>query len=255
MTAILATPRVEFPRAPQRQRGFTMIELMIALLIGLFLMGGLIGLVQSNKRAFTSQSQLAQLQDNERLALTMMNDVIQQAGYFPNPTLYTAAQSLAAVTVPVAGAYLAGQYITGIAGTAPTGDTVSVRYATATGDGILNCSGGSNTSGTNQSYANTFSVIASGNVSQLVCTDQSGTAYPLVNNVTNLTVTYGVNTSGSGNNVDTYMTTAQVIAAGAWNKVITAQVQLTFNNPLYPTAGQPQTLSITRTINIMSQSG
>ncbi len=68
------------------QDGFTLIELMIALLIGLFLAGGLLVLVQDNRRVFGNQNQLAQLQDSERLALSMMTDVIQMAGYFPDPT-------------------------------------------------------------------------------------------------------------------------------------------------------------------------
>jgi type IV pilus assembly protein PilW len=239
----------------RRQHGFTMVELMVALLIGLFLMGGLVGLVQSNKRAFTSQNLLSQLQDSERLALTMMNDVIDQAGYFPDPTLNTAASAL-----PASGSFALGQPITGTYSATAPGDTISVRYTTANGDGILNCTGGSNTSGANASYVNTFSVVVTAGVSQLVCT-LNGTAYPLVNNVTDLSVLYGVNTSGSGNNVDTYMTAAQVTAATAWSKVISARVTLTFTNPLVnapgqPAAGaQPATFQITRNIDLMSQAG
>jgi hypothetical protein len=46
-----------------------------------------------------------------------------------------------------------------------------------------------------------------------------------------------------------------VVAAAAWNKVISAQVTLTFNNPLYGTPGQPQYVSIVRKIGLMSQTG
>ena len=45
-------------------RGFTLIELMVAILIGLFLIGGLLTLVQAMKRTSTMQSGLSQLQDN-----------------------------------------------------------------------------------------------------------------------------------------------------------------------------------------------
>jgi type IV pilus assembly protein PilW len=237
-------------RPSHRQRGFTMIELMIALLIGLFLMGGLLSLLQSNKRAFTSQNKLSQLQDSERLAMTMLNDVVEQAGYFPDPTLNTALS-----TLPLSGSFAQGQSLTG--STAGTGDTISVRYTTANGDGILNCTGGTNTTGANFTYVNTFSVkVNAQGVSQLVCTREDGTPYPLVNNVTSMTALYGVNTIGSGDNVDTYMTAAQVTAAADWNNVISVQVTLTFNNPLYaPGQGQPQTLQITRNINIMKQTG
>ena len=66
-----------------RARGFTLVELLVSLLIGLFLLGGLLTLVQNNKRTFTTQNSLAQLQDGERLAMSVMTDVIQTAGYFP----------------------------------------------------------------------------------------------------------------------------------------------------------------------------
>ena len=62
------------------QRGFTLIELMIALLIALFLIGGLLTLVQAMKSTSISQSGMSQLQDNERMAMTLMTDVIQSTG-------------------------------------------------------------------------------------------------------------------------------------------------------------------------------
>ncbi len=63
--------------------GFTLIELMIALLIGVFLLGALLTIVQTNRAVFGDQNKMAQLQDAERMAMTMMSDVIQSAGYFP----------------------------------------------------------------------------------------------------------------------------------------------------------------------------
>src|ERR1700722_10704503 len=92
----------------QRQGGFTMVEIMVALLIGLFLMGGLMTLLQNNRKAFSSQSLLGQLQDSERLAMTMMTGVIQQSGFFPDPTLNPPASAL-----PLAGSFAAGQGLTG----------------------------------------------------------------------------------------------------------------------------------------------
>jgi type IV pilus assembly protein PilW len=236
-------------RSAHHQRGFSMIELMIALLIALFLLGGLMGLVQSNKAAFLGQNQLSQLQDSERLAISMLTDVIEQAGYFPDPTLNTAASTMPAVAPFAQGQSLYGTY------NFPSPDTISVRYTTANNDGIINCMGGTNSTGSNHAYTNTFSIVVTGGVSQLVCTRETGTVYPLVSNVAGMSILYGVNTSGSGNNVDTYMTATQVTAAADWNNVISAQVTLKFNNLLYPNAGQPQYFTIVRTINIMNQTG
>ena len=53
--------------------------------IGLFLLGGLLTIVQTNRAVFGNQNQLALLHDSERMAMTLIADVVQSAGYFPDP--------------------------------------------------------------------------------------------------------------------------------------------------------------------------
>jgi type IV pilus assembly protein PilW len=251
------------------QQGFTLIEILIALLIGVFLLGALLTIVQANRRVYGDQSQLAQLQDSERMALTLMTDVIQMAGYFPNPTQNTLDGSLPA-TAPFQSA---GQSIFGKTASSAFGDQISVRYMTAGSDGILNCSGLSNPNptpaagGANILYVNTFSVVNG----QLVCTLTSSAApttsvqYNLVSGVTNATtnfgitnlvILYGVNTTGAGNAVDTYFSANQMSTVN-WNNVISVLIQLTFSNPLYTNGSttQPQTIEIQRVVGIMNQLG
>jgi type IV pilus assembly protein PilW len=235
---------------------------MIALLIGLFLLGGLSILVQDNKRTFTTQNSLSQLQDSQRLAMSMITDIVQQTGYFVNPRRFTLGTALIAQgTIP------AGQPISGVYGGGPTsapGDTIIVRYQTNSGDGILNCTGQSNTTGAPQAYMNSFYVAVNGGVSQLMCAMTAGGAaavtVPLVNNVKSLGILYGVNTSGFGSNVNRYMTATQVTAAGDWTNVISVQVTLVFVNPLYSATNvgqgtQPQTISFSRVVSLMADTG
>jgi type IV pilus assembly protein PilW len=240
------------------QQGFTLLELMIAMTIGLFLAGALLTVVQTNKRVFLNQNQLEQMQDGQRMAMTLMADIIQSAGYFPDPTTNTVGSAFGAT-----GSFATTQTITGNLGAAPpgSGDSISVRYVTAPQDGILNCSGLSNTNalgGANINYVNTFAVVAGVPSGQLVCTDQSGTAYPLVSGVTNLTVLYGVKTSlaAAGNNADTYLNASQMSATN-WQNVISVWIKLQFLNPLYIAAGQGQAQYITvqRVVDIMNQTG
>jgi type IV pilus assembly protein PilW len=243
-----------------RNRGFTLVEILIALVIGLFLMGALLTIVQANRTAFGNQNQLAQLQDSERMAMTMMTDVIQSAGYFPQPWVNTLAGSLTA-----SGPFAVGQSVYGVYSPGPPGDSISVRYMTTGQDGILNCSGQSNTApiGTNVLYVNTFQVMTppGSTTSQLVCT-MNGTQYNLVNGVTQLSILYGVKASAgaSGNSVDTYMSADQVTANNLWGSVISALVQLTFTNPMYVASqttnavNQP-TVSLQRVIGVMNQTG
>ncbi len=232
------------------QTGFTLVELMIAVVIGLFLLGGLSIVVQDNKRAFASQSALSQLQDSERLAMTMIADTIQVSGYYPQPTVNTAAALL-----PAAGPMVAGQAVYGISGVGAPGDSITVRYATASGDTIPNCSGLSNTSGAVTAYSNTYQVVAA--TQQLTCT-MNGTTYTLIGGVNNLTILYGVKTNFAvnDNTPDTYMTAAQVTAAGGWANVESVMVTLSFNNPSYVAGtAQPLILNFTRVVELMNRAG
>jgi len=247
------------------QKGFTLIEIMIALTIGVFLTGALLTIVQTNRRVFGEQNQLAQMQDNQRMAMTMMGDIIQMAGYFPNPVINTSTTALNA-----AGPFTVGQSIYGTSVAGPL-DTIQVRYMTAGGDGILNCSGLSNPVGAlNDVYVNSFQVVNG----QLVCTLNdlnlnTVTQYVLVGgtsapasglDITSMSVLYGVRADATkpGNNVDTYMSAQQVTNAGLWNNIISVQVTLTFTNPLYNAGNpglQPATFQIQRVIGVMSQTG
>jgi type IV pilus assembly protein PilW len=230
------------------QGGYSLIELSVAILVSLFLLAGVLTVVQNNGRAFRNQSQLAQMQDGARLALTMIADIIQIAGYFPNPTANTAVSML-----PATGPFAAGQPITGTYSVSAPGDTVAVRFATASGDGILNCSGSPNATGANKVYVNTFSVVAG----QLVCT-LNGTQYALVAGVQNLNVLYGVKTNFAvdDNTADTYQRANQMTAAN-WSNVISVKFTLTLNNPLYGNAGQgqPQTIAFERVVDVMGKAG
>lgn len=242
----------------REQRGFTLIEILIALTIGLFLMGALLTIVQSNRRVYGEQNQVAQMQDNQRMALTMMADVIQSAGYFPNPVINRLTTAL-----PATGPFGVGEAITGTHTGATTPDEIQLRFRTNGGDQVFNCSGLSNTNAPGPLgeliYVNWFRVVNG----QLVCTI-GGLDYPLVGgaapsplSITNMQILYGVKTNAalSTNDVDTYLDASQMTPA-FWGSVISVKVTLTFTNPLYAVGnGQPQTFDVQRTIGVMSQTG
>lgn len=235
-------------------RGFTLVELMIALLIGLFLAAGLLTLVQAMKRTSTSQSGLSQLQDNERMGMSLIANAVQSAGYYPNPLLNNASTFFtAATTAPV---FAAGQAITGQANGA-LGDQITVRYATGGGDNVLNCAGA--TSGTQKTWTATFSIDNNANLQCILSDGTTNTTVQLINGVTNLTVLYGVQTNGGAlyNSADTYLS-ASAMSAANWNSIRSVKVTLTFNNPLHGQPGQGSvgpTINFTRVITVMNTTG
>ena len=68
--------------SPSRhQRGLTLVELMIALVLGLFLIGGLLQIFISSKQTYRMQEALSRLQENGRFAIDFMTRDIRLAGF------------------------------------------------------------------------------------------------------------------------------------------------------------------------------
>jgi len=260
------------------------VELLVALLIGLFLIGGLISLLQGMKRATTVQSGMSQLVDNERFAFDLLTDVIQTAGDLDpsteNATAAFPAQSYATTTPypsPVVNyalnvqQYLAG---TGAAPAAAPGDSFVIRAATSGSDNLMNCVGATATTLT--TFVNIFSLDNAGNLQcQVYSVDiPSGNVTgpvtaTLVNGVYNMTVKYGIKSNTTTNTLaaDAYLDATQINAltqnaVSGWSMVRSVQLTLIFVNPLYGATGQPASqqsqtpyISFTRVIDIMSATG
>ena len=244
------------------QRGYSLIEVMVAITIALFLMGGALTIVQHTGNAFKAQGQLTQLQDSERMAMALMTDVIQSTGYYPNPHNFTDAETLVSPSFAAPGA----PNIATVPVNGAIGDTITVRYAAGPLDNVYNCRGDQNTgAGAFETWENTFSVVPAapgpGGVPQfqLQCTlwSLSTNAFvttPLVNGVQNLTIVYGINTAGAGTGscADRYKASKDMLPAD-WSNVCAVKVTLTFANPFNPKGGPKPTIDFTRVIAVMNQ--
>lgn len=67
----------------QVDRGFTLVELMIALALGLVLLSSMYGVFETQNRSYTIQDQVAEMQQNVRTGMDMMIRDIRMAGYDP----------------------------------------------------------------------------------------------------------------------------------------------------------------------------
>lgn len=63
------------------QRGLTIIELMIAMLLGIFLTAGIIQIFISAKQAYRLQENISRLQENGRFAMDFLTKGIRMAGF------------------------------------------------------------------------------------------------------------------------------------------------------------------------------
>lgn len=65
-----------------KQQGFTLVELMIAMTIGLILLGGVITILTSSQQVYRVNDALARMQENARYAFQVLSRDIRMAGYF-----------------------------------------------------------------------------------------------------------------------------------------------------------------------------
>lgn len=237
------------------QRGMSLISLMVALAIGTFLLAGLFQVWYQTRLTFSSQAQLAQLQDNERMALTMMANTVQTGGYYPVHLNYpvssgtTYSTSLFTSAAPM----VVGQYLYGTHNTTTNADTLTVRFIadkTSSDSTTLDCQGQAEPTG--QLVTNIYQIDAN---KRLACSTDGGNTYlPITQGTLNsMAITYGVDTLGDGTALQ-YLTADNVQSTGVWGRVLSVKIVLTFNNPLYGQpgiAGQSATLPpITRIVAI-----
>jgi type IV pilus assembly protein PilW len=256
-------------RPLEQQSGYSLVELSVAMLVALFLMVGAFSILQSTRKASSAQTQIAQLQDDERVALTMITGVVEAGGYFPNPYTNTINTQL-----PASGPFQVGQVVYGTANTTSAlGDTLTVRYNADANEDVIDCTGTSNsTNGAPAFYTNEFTILqdSANTPPYLACTVDGGNTYAkLVNNVAKMEIFYGISSTTTAANslgvpVDSYVKTADMatMPAVAWTNVYSVKVRLTFINPLYSEPGMAVTpgqkvqyLPVTKVIGIMSRMG
>jgi len=65
-----------------RQHGFTLVELMVAMVLGLLLMGGVIQMYTANRQTYRVSEGVSRIQENARYAIAMIQREARMAGYF-----------------------------------------------------------------------------------------------------------------------------------------------------------------------------
>ena len=125
------------PHDPRSQRGFTLIELMISLVIGLLLSAAIVKVYADTSQIYKFQNALSEVQENGRFASAFLRRAARLAGNFG----CDASQPIAASTIPAAtdtrlGFHLAttAQPIGGVEGaTAAAPDQLILRGSTGGG--------------------------------------------------------------------------------------------------------------------------
>ncbi len=253
------------------QRGVTLTELMIALVIGLVVVAAVVQVFVSGKQGFSLQQGVSRAQESGRIGASLLDRTVRHAGYYRNPLLRRnevaalfLGQTVNSLAIPLnAVAY-------GVDGASGAPDTLVVRFQGNEDATLLDCQGvadtclGDATCTANPVAApvmvtNVFSlgaVDAQTGVRSLQCGRQvdqlnaspavvvsAYSAQPIIEGVSDLQVKYGIDTN-SDRVVDRFVDAGSVTD---WGAVFTIRVTLTTNSVEAVGAGASTNQRLTQT--------
>jgi type IV pilus assembly protein PilW len=251
--------RISIPSSSGRQRGFTLIELMVSLVIGFAVVGALLAAYMASFRSSAHNDAMVQVTEDATLALNVIREQVAMAGYSTMVEVDPAAQ------VMKGHAKITDRFMFGCAGVdfadfhgiasavcgttnSNNSDTIEVVYeaTTATGGGsnaILNAAGkpldciGNEldvvaASGTEaEYYPNDVKFYVKFDANQngrLYCEGPKGSGAPLVDNVDKLTIRYGLDLTTDSTQLKRQITNYATAPAGLtnanWKRVVSVSI-------------------------------
>ncbi len=229
----------------KNSRGFNLVELLIGVSIGLFLLAGLLTFFGQNRQAYAYQQSQAGQQGSERLANIMFTNVLQQAGFSSMTNQRILNRN---ALFPAAGPFALGQAVVGTEATATVAligggtqtvpnDTIAVRFMD--GVGIIDCVG-------NPVPVAAMSAVLFGvDGVNLNCSTDGGAARPLMGDdqgpiaqqirFLGMAIAYGLDTN-SDESIDSFRRASGVTD---WNQVRVAEIAIIIQSGNRP----PETLS------------
>ncbi len=195
-----------------KQRGISLVEIMVALVAGLLMLAGVIQIFLANKQTYRINEAAARIQENARIAMELLGRQVRMVGYRNDPSQ---SFSSAFPNVSFAGyVFNDGEVVRG------TDKEVVLRYQA---DGLIRDCGNGHTPAAG-SIVNTRLYVDM-DETELKC--QTGAAtQPLLSDVADMSVRYGVDSDGDGtaNRYD------RADGVSDWSQVVSLRLTLTFQS-------------------------
>jgi len=221
-----------------RQTGISLVEIMIALVLSLFLSAGVIEIYLASKQSYRTQEGYSRLQENGRYAIDTLTHFIRLAGYKPlnGNVLPTDSVAFAVDGVNFAGFVGAGQVIAGSNGAGSASDTIALQYQD---DDLMGDCGSpaADTAGPDlkrrsivfaiDANQNLTCATVEQNLTTLVATTTA--AQPLLEGVENMQIQYGIDTDAPADGYANQYKAADALTAAEWLTVVSVRVALLLN--------------------------
>jgi len=131
-----------------QQSGVTLVELMVAITLGLILMTGMVQILLSSKKTYAGVIGQSQLMDSGRLSLHFLSYSLRMSGYWGDVTFVrNFGSDIGLVAASYVGRFASDEYVSGTnndnsdANVIDGSDQIWVRYNGAADGRVVNCAG------------------------------------------------------------------------------------------------------------------
>lgn len=238
----------------RHNKGFTLIELMISLVLSLLVVAAATFMFVSSKQSFSTQEGLSDVQESGRTALRVLNTTVRYAGYLQDPQVNTKPSDIfkGATELPLQGTDGVPPTSLAISGGRTDTSTLMVTYFGNSDQGVVSCLGETANDEsadkspvlvTNVFYlteADTTTGLSSlncytrrRNASSDKASDKISTGQPIVDGVADFQVLYLVDSDADGT-ADKLMKAKDIEAsttplpAALWRSTKAAQISISF---------------------------
>jgi type IV pilus assembly protein PilW len=227
------------------QRGISLIELMISLVIGLVVVGAVLVSIIGSSNSGRFQSAYGQMNEDAQIGLSILSRDIQMAGY-SEPT---ALVNTGTVPMPVyvlnfgnlataifgCDTGFSNPVVTNVVCGAGVNAAIEATYqadiqsTVATGGVPSDCLGNAIAAGPPYIVKNRYYVSA-GNSGrpELYCAGVGGSGQPLIENIDSMSILYGMQVAAAPRQIVRYVTATSIAGVGAaeWNNVVSVRICL-----------------------------
>lgn len=186
-----------------QQQGFTLVEIMVAMTIGLLMMAGILQISLANKESGRLQRNMGFVQENIRTSTQILTSDIRMAGLKTNTTRDLSAPRLAAIE-----------------GGGFDNDEITIAYQSNTdclGQDTPLAAAGQLRTAVNRYFTQNLRLMCQGNA-------VGSTPQPLVDGVEGLQILFGENTNGDGVTPNRYVSAAQA----TMSRVVAVRIGMRF---------------------------
>lgn len=241
------------------QRGISLIELMISMVIGLVVVGAVLVSIMGSSKSGKFESAYAQMNEDAQIGLSILSRDIQMAGYSEPTALVNTGTVPAPVYVLNFGNLATAIFgcdtdfsnpvAVNVACGVGTNAAIEMSYqadtqsTVATGGAPSDCLGAAIAAGPPYIVRNRY-YISSGNSGrpELYCAGVGGSGQPLIENIDSMSLLYGMQVAAAPRQVVRYVSATSVAGVGAaeWNNVVSVRVCLIVRSsqPILDTGGE-----------------